>query len=608
MKAFLKEKRIGLRSLWRRGLVILSLFALVFSSCDDTSGGGSDNSSNEKTVLAFKVKTQPTAQNYEGMQVNVSGIEIEARYAGASWDKWVPVTDLSSYRVWPKYVQRKSGDDGTVRNVYTLYTSGGGTELSSSIELKVTNLKRADTTTQTAPEGEGPYTPSTGSGNIPGDQPNYTADGLQLHLSPGYKKEYYVDEAPDFKGISLQGHYRNGEYKDIPLDYDIRWEIRPDYSNAQKPNPDSTGPGFLDITIGGLGTSYLDQGADDGHSPPTETAAGKGVTVSVELDKVYHVTDIAFETPPALDGIFYWQNDGWTSWLSADGRTGYVNDAVLRLTYSNNETRTVDMRTAAARNTVWYNFNPNARKTPLTVRGIYDTVKNLNGITTAWPNFKKPMITFYYRGQPLYFETLIFSKFKSVSAMPKSGTSPIEADVAGRDNDRIGKDDAWFADQIEVKATFTAYSDSTKDKPITLKYEKTAVDTNLPQADRAADALGRAGQGWLFKNNGIGGKWTNTYGQTKGDGTTTWQGGPDVYAMNFGTPDWAWNTTKRRYEIGDNAWGISSNPKNKDKTVKVTISYAPGVDFDYDNGFLSGGVGSKKATVDVLWRNIPPLP
>jgi len=88
MKA-LKEKRIGLRSLLRRGLVILSLFALLLavgcSSSDDTSdNSGNGNGGNGgggyqvpiSTVTNLTVLQHPYLPSYEGAAPNLEGLVV----------------------------------------------------------------------------------------------------------------------------------------------------------------------------------------------------------------------------------------------------------------------------------------------------------------------------------------------------------------------------------------------------------------------------------------------------------------------------------------------------------------------------------------------------
>jgi len=337
MKAFLKEKRIGLRSLWRRGLVILSLFALVLASCDDTSGGGSP-APNGRVPLEIRVKTQPTTvQNYEGLPVTIEGIEIEGRYGGANPFEWVPVTDLSSYKVSPKYTQRKTSDegkDGVVYGAYTLYGIGAEGLVTATINIKVTNLVRSDNTTLNESDNlsdDDKYKPNTPTGAANGPLGEFWGDGLNVVAIPGtYKDKYYVDDFPDFDGIKVYAQYRNGGYKEIPLTQDLRWEIKPSYENARKGTP--TGPGVLAITIGGSGyelwTGTIVGGS---YGPSNEIKATEGVTKWVNLSEVYHVTDVALEKEPVFDGngIFYWEDDNSYKWLSENGLSGRVKDEAM---------------------------------------------------------------------------------------------------------------------------------------------------------------------------------------------------------------------------------------------------------------------------------------
>ena len=89
MKA-LKEKRVSLRSLFRRSLVILSLLALAFAmgSCADTSGdSGGDTPPPPpvapvaplvtlKTVTGMTVLSHPYLPSYEGAAVDLTGLKV----------------------------------------------------------------------------------------------------------------------------------------------------------------------------------------------------------------------------------------------------------------------------------------------------------------------------------------------------------------------------------------------------------------------------------------------------------------------------------------------------------------------------------------------------
>jgi len=97
MKA-LKEKRVSLRSLFRRSLVILSLLALAFAfaSCSSDSGsepteptgptGGTEpteppvTKDPQKTIISMTVLTHPRVPSFEGAAPALSGLEVLVRF------------------------------------------------------------------------------------------------------------------------------------------------------------------------------------------------------------------------------------------------------------------------------------------------------------------------------------------------------------------------------------------------------------------------------------------------------------------------------------------------------------------------------------------------
>jgi len=116
MKA-LKEKRIRLRSLWRRGLVILSLFALVFASCN-SAGDGDDTSTTtppveeKKDVVKEIVVTGNLGTQYEGTLIDYSGLKVTATIIDAitGEEREEDVTAKGArLDVQPKYAQGRLG-------------------------------------------------------------------------------------------------------------------------------------------------------------------------------------------------------------------------------------------------------------------------------------------------------------------------------------------------------------------------------------------------------------------------------------------------------------------------------------------------------------------
>ena len=81
MKA-LQRKKTGLRSILRWGLVAFSLAALVFAACN--TGGGDESYGPSRRVISIHVAKSPDGLSYEGLEVNLEGIEVVLTYADGS--------------------------------------------------------------------------------------------------------------------------------------------------------------------------------------------------------------------------------------------------------------------------------------------------------------------------------------------------------------------------------------------------------------------------------------------------------------------------------------------------------------------------------------------
>jgi len=115
MKA-LKEKRVSLRSLFRRSLVILSLLALVFASCGDS--GSSDNGNGNgpgpvdptpppatKKVQSIDILLQPQIESYQGLAPNLYGLIADVWFDDGTSD--LGVTDYTLFFSVPGYCDTK---------------------------------------------------------------------------------------------------------------------------------------------------------------------------------------------------------------------------------------------------------------------------------------------------------------------------------------------------------------------------------------------------------------------------------------------------------------------------------------------------------------------
>ena len=115
MKA-LKEKRNSLRSLWRMGLVILSVFAIAFAACNKGGGGGTiidppdptptagppppvSPAATDPYVISFTIVTQPNQPSYEGQPAKFGGMVVDVIYSNG---KVVAKAPLSEFYTSPR--------------------------------------------------------------------------------------------------------------------------------------------------------------------------------------------------------------------------------------------------------------------------------------------------------------------------------------------------------------------------------------------------------------------------------------------------------------------------------------------------------------------------
>jgi len=428
MKA-LKEKRISLRSLWRRGLVILSLFALVFASCNNTDEPEGSTSSGPKKIPAqIRILSQPANPSYEGLAIDLSGLKAEVQYEGST--DWYPVTDLNRIKVTPNigvcldtriYPRWDNGarvipvekyDTGTT--IYTtefgsfpdykfLYVEDGGQleiptntiDIKGGIDApKIVPLARVDGTWFDSAVGINSKYYKV-----------YSAQGVQLTGSTKMKtKSIFVDGRPDFSDLTCEAHYMDGREVPVPLQADtIKWQILPRYDSGDK---EITGTGYLEVTIG----YYL---------PPNRTMpASFGVSDYAVYEEVFHVVSIDVTLPPEeeMPKFFYWEDDGVAAWVDRFAGT----NTTIKVNYSSGADpsyREIKIQDAINENKVYWNDNPEGPGNPdngspwdesypsviydgrdinylvpFAIMGIQDTVDAIGDKKAAslWPNFTTP--------------------------------------------------------------------------------------------------------------------------------------------------------------------------------------------------------------------------
>ena len=575
MKA-LKEKRISLRSLLRRSLVILSLLALVFVSCGDSSSDSSDTD-NGRVPLRIEVIADPTQNSYEGLPVNLAGLKAILVYNTDATD-YELVTDFARLSTYPATAVGYDNGFGvwTPLNKYQLWYNTGKEVLKATISLgsgtntnSVIPIVREDTS---IPSGGTP-TDSIDSNKWTDDF--YWAQGLQLTgLTTHVKNKLYVDDYPDFSGLTLEAHYADATKFVIPWTGDVKWQIRPRYNNGM-----ATGNGDLIVTIGECSADVLEC---MGFFPGANFVY-KGVSVSTPLTEVWHVTKLEVVPEPDL-WLFYWQADDNAFW------TEKLIDANLHVTYSNGGTKDFSVKDALRMNEIWYNANPSGDvDIPFDVVGVWDSRAPT---VTSYAKDTNSKISLYYRGVRTQIKVPVLVKLSALAVVSESG-GQIEADLRPRDNDYGGMNAKTFSKNLRVTATFTN-NDGSVSKDLVL-----AFDENL-------------------KEGGV--EYTAT-----GDGTSdteVFQGHPNVlptkdaaaaaaglYSMTYGNAPWWDGTAWKQGALEPDpsakpartqgAWGNVNDPKYNNANKALTVYYAP------PNNI--GGVGTTKAlkqTINIDWKNI----
>jgi len=469
MKA-LKEKRISLRSLWRRGLVILSLFALVFASCSDSS---SDEPSSGPRVVRFKILTGPTNNQYYGKAVDLEGVTIWAYYSDGTEGK---VTDISKFDTVPRvvtgaYRNGSTGNDKGFAPFDGCYLFYGGVEAYLSFEdVKVFPIARSDTRWDTD------WNPATSNWRDQGSNDV----GLNL-VGKLAKTAYYADDDTfDFTGLELWADYQTAEdgiqAEKISFGGEVTWKIIPDYSLE---NEDGTYKGYVCVTVG----EFIDGDIYQEWADKYSTKNGwyyEGVTAYRQLDKVYTVKArdaIELVDPPeGLGDLFLWEPNTRSAWEKK------IKNSTLKVTYTNNETKTFKIEDLVNKTRIWYNENPKYNR-PDWMTYTYDAWDKVVVIDTDFavmppaPNkFDKKTNTkldIYYRGGVTSIPVNVYTTLVSVQVEPKVSGELNYTPGSGRDNDvDNGKDGPLeLAKLLNVTATYsTADKSATKNADLTYWY------------------------------------------------------------------------------------------------------------------------------------------
>jgi hypothetical protein len=592
MKA-LKEKRISLRSLWRRGLVILSLFALVFASCgesNDDDGGGLTVTGGPEPY-GISIITQPTNDSYMGLPLDLTGIVVQVIYTDGTVSY---VREDSKFTTMPRWATGYYDEAELTagRNPYrpelnyVLFYADPKTNkvFYDVVEIPdvIPIIREEGSKLVGVPAG----TPSSSYTNtfvdpVSGDDTGwaYVSSGLDfVGLATQGQKAMRVDEKPTFAGLTLEAWYRkrdkNGKYIDsapavkkvIPFSLDdMEWTIVPYYENGNE-----TGTGAIYVR---LGRNFERPGG-------TTLKPDYGVTAAFPLEAVYAVTGIELETPATLKPFFYWQADTPAAW------TERVRDggAAIKVTYSDNSTRSLTVAEALYQNSAWLNpgpgymsgdpLQPNLESgayqlvglgswQPFSVRGIIATAAKV-GEPVGKQTYRKvttPQISYYYRGRTCFQDVPVYTTYQRLNVEILAGGDQITIDMTQTDNDYQGMTMTSFAKLLKVSAVFTSPT-AEEEAELVLKFKDVYSNTAV-LGDGGVDSTVTMEPDDLYRN---------------------------FYSMDFGIPS------------GASAWGKSANVKNN-ATKAVRINY---YSEDPTSDPWMAGITSRRRYANVVaeWINV----
>ena len=521
MKA-LKEKRISLRSLWRRGLVILSLFALLFAACSDsttedtpsTNGDGDGSGSVSKGKFINKVViTKLPARQYLGTPVDLEGIEATVYYSDGSAEK---KTDKSQFAASPRivwgYYKPTAYTDvfGDTQTFYgmerVLITYGTGRD-SGANYWEFAHVRQPTTDELNASGGDSGKAKKAFTDRVIGiardntkaPTPDWVTDnpygtgyeglyeqGLSLTgVLDMTKKTYYVDDDKgdiNWANLKLEAFYDDGATKKIDFE-NVHPMILPDYKRDK--NADGTWPGWLYITVGALDKGNLNfnvaggdgfRGPTSGYDPiignydPTDPTSyyDGGITKRVALEKVYTVETIKVVPKGTVPEFFFWQSNSPGAWE----QRLIKGDTYLEITYAGNPpSKTLKVEDLVAQKKIWWNNNP-------TESSIIDDFAILPleypFTVKAHPN---PHILVYYRGglsEP--FNVDVYTTLQDLTVTPTELNWESDLPVDGQDNDvewDFGKDEKAFSKAITVTAVYASYNAGQKpsSEPVPLEWK-----------------------------------------------------------------------------------------------------------------------------------------
>jgi len=375
MKA-LKEKRISFRSLWRMGLVVLSVLALAFAACGESESGSNTGPGNgsgvnpqqpvgkaPRSIMVLEPPITSGGPVYEGRDVSLLGLKLAVTWEngetetvsfGAGNDIKIdpPIYDFrrvpysaAADQVYGEIAQRSFIPDSQ-GGYYGWGTDDQDFErdLGAATQAVIDAFEEIeDYYTITYTSGGKSATTKIHSGLLGAHKRIIDL----VYTSNMTKRTYYIDDEPEFAGSVVSAYYASdnleknsqGDYENLRIILDVKndwlkwawvWNTTPGGgSYATDDNPGvlvSIGSfGLIESHIVGVAGQYVQSSLVGARFP---------------VSKIYQVKKIAWATEPKFENTIFYDNprligevDDWYEWYMRWALDEF-GDGVLAIYYN----------------------------------------------------------------------------------------------------------------------------------------------------------------------------------------------------------------------------------------------------------------------------------
>jgi len=627
----LQRKKPVLRSLRGKVLAILCVIAAAFAawacssgvSDDEGDDGGKSTADYGKRPIRLDYTSGPATAIYQGLPMDLAGYVATITYSDGTQKTVRNPAELDTYPHYGTGWLDGNNVDNFYGASYRLTYSENGYEVSAPLTVATIGFSRTnartlvqtmDGLTTNNPGWNTSNNTLQGGSNVvpPGTDANvafrlYSANGLQgIGVTTLEKREYYVDElVPNFKGITLEAHYTNGQTKPIPLssvldDRHVRWEVRPRYTAGN-----GSGAGDLYVTVG-INPDAVAGSAWVHPNYSGNSYVDPGLTVTFPLARVHQVSKFEFANKPNIEGntFYYFSADDHGGWSArsagATFNVSYTNGVTNWMTAEEgNRPYTIGdleyINSAPMGGRVWWNDNPSFdRESPLGRQPFYiEGIRERNRRTGGnWDDdvdsIKNPTITYYYRGWTQPLEWPVYTKVARMTVDPQEVQEVDMSQRQDNDNRTQTMTAAIFSNRLTVNVVWTSPNASAGGREATM----TARFWAGPSPNNAGS--GSSAAAWIADM---------TARSNESELGAPYNSLADRYTMNFGEPTLVWSGGLNSSNVKAGGWGECYNAANNDRngrTVRIYYATPPST-------WAGTDVGSKlyRGTVPVMWRNIP---